>query len=92
MCISPYFQVVTERTELRHGDRILWGNNHFFRINCPHHIAAGQQTTKTEEKKIDFDFAQVMDVHTLTYWSSFTLGRLILWSCPIKYFRQFIQI
>ena len=60
MCISPYFQVVTERTELRHGDRILWGNNHFFRINCPHHIAAGQQTTKTEEKKIDFDFAQVM--------------------------------
>ena len=29
-------QVVTERTQLRHGDRILWGNNHFFRINCPH--------------------------------------------------------
>ena len=28
-------QVVTDRTLLRHGDRILWGNNHFFRINCP---------------------------------------------------------
>jgi hypothetical protein len=27
--------VVTEKTVLHHGDRILWGNNHFFRINCP---------------------------------------------------------
>ena len=29
-------QVVTERTQLLHGDRILLGNNHFFRLNCPH--------------------------------------------------------
>ena len=27
--------VVTERTLLRHGDRILWGNNHFFKVSCP---------------------------------------------------------
>ena len=33
-------QVVSERTQLRHGDRILWGNNHFFRINCPHSAPA----------------------------------------------------
>lgn len=26
---------VTERTILHHGDRILWGNHHFFRVNCP---------------------------------------------------------
>lgn len=26
---------VTERTPLEHGDRILWGNHHFFRVNCP---------------------------------------------------------
>ena len=26
---------VTERTCLRNGDRILWGSNHFFRLNCP---------------------------------------------------------
>ena len=26
---------VTARTQLRHGDRLLWGNNHFFRVNCP---------------------------------------------------------
>ena len=22
-------------TILHHGDRILWGNHHFFRVNCP---------------------------------------------------------
>ena len=26
---------VIEKTRLRNGDRILWGSNHFFRINCP---------------------------------------------------------
>ena len=26
---------IKERTELRNGDRILWGSNHFFRVNCP---------------------------------------------------------
>lgn len=26
---------VTERTTLQHGDRIVWGNHHFFRVNCP---------------------------------------------------------
>nr|XP_032808936.1 kinesin-like protein KIF13A isoform X4 [Petromyzon marinus] len=29
--------VVTSATPLWHGDRILWGNNHFFRINLPGH-------------------------------------------------------
>ena len=36
-------QVVTDRTQLRHGDRILWGNNHFFRINCPHLPPPGEK-------------------------------------------------
>ncbi|XP_056419792.1 kinesin-like protein KIF13B isoform X1 [Hyla sarda] len=27
--------VVTNPTQLQHGDRILWGNNHFFRISLP---------------------------------------------------------
>ncbi|XP_055619587.1 kinesin-like protein KIF13A isoform X2 [Toxorhynchites rutilus septentrionalis] len=27
--------VVTVKTSLNHGDRILWGNHHFFRVNCP---------------------------------------------------------
>lgn len=27
--------VITDRTALRHGDRILFGNNHFFKVSCP---------------------------------------------------------
>ena len=27
--------VITDRTQLRHGGRILLGNNHLFRLNCP---------------------------------------------------------
>ncbi|XP_069792215.1 kinesin-like protein KIF13B [Narcine bancroftii] len=27
--------LLTSPTQLHHGDRILWGNNHFFRINLP---------------------------------------------------------
>ncbi|KAM8847315.1 kinesin-like protein KIF13B [Synchiropus picturatus] len=36
--------VVTAPVQLQHGDRILWGNNHFFRINLPRHMgrAAGE--------------------------------------------------
>jgi kinesin family protein 13 len=26
---------IISRTLLRNGDRILWGSNHFFRVNCP---------------------------------------------------------
>lgn len=26
---------IMERCKLRNGDRILWGNNHFFSLNCP---------------------------------------------------------
>uniref|UniRef100_A0A4W6CKV4 Kinesin family member 13B n=1 Tax=Lates calcarifer TaxID=8187 RepID=A0A4W6CKV4_LATCA len=30
--------VLTSPVQLHHGDRILWGNNHFFRINLPRHM------------------------------------------------------
>ncbi|XP_046878095.1 LOW QUALITY PROTEIN: kinesin-like protein KIF13B [Hypomesus transpacificus] len=30
---------VTSPVQLHHGDRILWGNNHFFRINLPRQLA-----------------------------------------------------
>lgn len=26
---------ITDRTPLRHGNRLLIGMNHFFRVNCP---------------------------------------------------------
>ncbi len=28
-------RVVERRRVLNHGDRILWGNHHFFRLSCP---------------------------------------------------------
>ncbi|AWP19679.1 putative kinesin-like protein KIF13B-like [Scophthalmus maximus] len=36
---------VTSPAPLHHGDRILWGNNHFFRINLPRHMvhAGGEE-------------------------------------------------
>lgn len=27
--------VIQSRTKLKQGDRILWGNNHFFKVSCP---------------------------------------------------------
>eukprot|EP00794_Sanderia_malayensis_P012185 gene12185-13443_t len=49
-------QLITERTQLRHGDRILLGNNHFFRLNCPHSTSMIQDSEL--DQTVDFDFAQ----------------------------------
>jgi kinesin family protein 13 len=46
---------VKERTLLKHGDRILWGNNHFFRINCPRLPGSEIQP---EQQPVDFLSAQ----------------------------------
>ncbi|XP_031559004.1 kinesin-like protein KIF13A isoform X2 [Actinia tenebrosa] len=43
-----------DRTLLKHGDRILWGNNHFFRINCPRLPGSEVQP----EQPVDFLSAQ----------------------------------
>ncbi|CAG2178093.1 unnamed protein product, partial [Oppiella nova] len=45
--------VITERTALKHGDRILWGNNHFFRLNCPK-LTDSQQT----DRPMGYEFAR----------------------------------
>eukprot|EP00057_Strongylocentrotus_purpuratus_P008261 XP_011662735.1 PREDICTED: kinesin-like protein KIF13A isoform X3 [Strongylocentrotus purpuratus] len=56
---------VTSKTSLRHGDRILLGNYHFFRINCPRAPGVGSSGTTTPEpvaqpvtESFDFDYAQ----------------------------------
>lgn len=51
---------VTEKTPLRHGDRILWGNHHFFRVNCPR-TGPNQNLTSeppTPAQPIDYNFAR----------------------------------
>ncbi|XP_072028928.1 kinesin-like protein KIF13A isoform X2 [Amphiura filiformis] len=55
--------LIDNRTALRHGDRILLGNYHFFRINCPRPPGAGSSEASTPEPepqnvRYDFDYAQ----------------------------------
>ncbi|KAJ3606514.1 hypothetical protein NHX12_026035 [Muraenolepis orangiensis] len=42
--------VLSSPLQLHHGDRILWGNNHFFRINLPRNLAGdgGFEFAQTE--------------------------------------------
>ncbi|XP_050681890.1 kinesin-like protein KIF13B [Leptidea sinapis] len=48
---------VLERVRLGHADRILWGNHHFFRLNCPKETAATSEP-QTPAQPIDYNFAR----------------------------------
>ncbi|KAG8178989.1 hypothetical protein JTE90_012501 [Oedothorax gibbosus] len=48
--------IVTSRIQLHHGDRILWGNNHFFRVNCPK--TSNCNSPDIPERPLDYDFAR----------------------------------
>lgn len=48
---------VTQRTQLKHGDRIVWGNHHFFRVNCPRSVSATSEP-QTPAQNIDYNFAR----------------------------------
>ncbi|XP_056284263.1 kinesin-like protein KIF13B isoform X2 [Pseudoliparis swirei] len=55
---------VSSPVQLHHGDRILWGNNHFFRITLPKHMvheeggAAAMKTCLSSDRlEADFDAA-----------------------------------
>ncbi|KAK7063154.1 Kinesin-like protein kif13b [Halocaridina rubra] len=50
---------VTEKLQLRHGDRILWGFNYFFRVNCPKTASGGNNSEpQTPAQPIDYNFAR----------------------------------
>ncbi|XP_053981065.1 kinesin-like protein KIF13B isoform X8 [Hylaeus volcanicus] len=49
---------VVERTPLLHGDRIVWGNHHFFRVNCPRSATAINSEPQTPAQNIDYNFAR----------------------------------
>ncbi|XP_064103663.1 kinesin-like protein KIF13A isoform X4 [Macrobrachium nipponense] len=50
---------VTEKLQLRHGDRILWGFNYFFRVNCPKPTSGGNNSEpQTPAQPIDYNFAR----------------------------------
>ncbi|XP_037034787.1 kinesin-like protein KIF13B isoform X4 [Bradysia coprophila] len=51
----------TAKTPLHHGDRILWGNHHFFRVNCPKSATTGVHLTsepQTPAQPLDYEFAK----------------------------------
>lgn len=56
---------VASKTLLRHGDRILWGNHHFFRVNCPKTSSSANEPNhssssepQTPAQTIDYEFAR----------------------------------
>ncbi|XP_043288221.1 kinesin-like protein KIF13A isoform X4 [Venturia canescens] len=49
---------VVEKTPLMHGDRIVWGNHHFFRVNCPRSATAISNEPQTPAQNIDYNFAR----------------------------------
>ncbi|XP_012274731.1 kinesin-like protein KIF13B isoform X2 [Orussus abietinus] len=49
---------VMEKTPLLHGDRIVWGNHHFFRVNCPRSATAINSEPQTPAQTIDYNFAR----------------------------------
>ncbi|EAA04239.4 AGAP007592-PA [Anopheles gambiae str. PEST] len=54
--------VVSDKMALHHGDRILWGNHHFFRVNCPksatNSTALGASEPQTPAQHMDYYYAQ----------------------------------
>ena len=46
---------ITSRCRLKNGDRIFWGANHFFRINCP---SSGNDKVVQEDIPFDWRMAQ----------------------------------
>lgn len=49
---------VVQKTMLQHGDRIVWGNHHFFRVNCPRSATAISSEPQTPAQNIDYNFAR----------------------------------
>ncbi|KAK7582634.1 hypothetical protein V9T40_014079 [Parthenolecanium corni] len=47
--------VINSKALLKHGDRILWGNHHFFRVNCPKSVLS---EPPTPAQPLDYNFAR----------------------------------
>uniref|UniRef100_A0A1I8P0E7 Kinesin-like protein KIF13A n=1 Tax=Stomoxys calcitrans TaxID=35570 RepID=A0A1I8P0E7_STOCA len=48
-----------DKVPLHNGDRILWGNHHFFRVNCPKSASASMSSEpQTPAQLIDYNFAR----------------------------------
>lgn len=48
---------LTDRQKVKHDDRIVWGNNLYFRLHNPTAVA-GAQGRSSEDQRVGYDFAQ----------------------------------
>ncbi len=46
---------VISRVLMRHGDSVLWGNNHWFKVNCPRRTPTNGDQPGDEPLEHDFD-------------------------------------
>uniref|UniRef100_A0A183HXG9 FHA domain-containing protein n=1 Tax=Onchocerca flexuosa TaxID=387005 RepID=A0A183HXG9_9BILA len=54
ICVNG--RLITERTLLRNGYRLLIGNNHFFRVNCPKEAVDMSASIMEESNAMLFDY------------------------------------
>lgn len=48
-------RIVTERVQIKHGARILMGNNHLYRLSCPKR--GGEDNNENEEPVMNYEQA-----------------------------------
>ncbi|KAF2347660.1 Pentapeptide repeat, partial [Trinorchestia longiramus] len=48
---------ILEKTKLRNGDRVVWGFNYYFRVNCPRSTGVASEP-QTPAHPIDYNFAR----------------------------------
>lgn len=56
---------VVDKTLLQHGDRIVWGNHHFFRVNCPR--SATGATARERELSFSSHLKIYLDINECRY-------------------------
>ncbi len=52
---------VTEKVATKHGDRILLGNSHLFRLSCPRRQSEGEEGEETEPPVQLMDYEAAMN-------------------------------
>lgn len=72
-------EVVSSRVLLRHGDRLVIGGNHFFRVSVPAECTA----TDTAEP-VDFEFAQC-EISRLQVCDCACCLRVVLFGSSVQY-------
>ena len=68
----------SERVQVKHGGRILLGNNHLYRLSCPHTV--GQNG---ESELMDYEQAmKEISINELTNGKTWSVGGVCdMWGC-----------